>query len=156
MKTLKNWKYFKEDIYYEPTPIYETDEETIERIENWVKNWIDEQVGLDIVSVYVSRRTINVNYKKGERWEDRKINSGKKMDRETAMEISKKEWAETGEELVKEMRYDSMSGYENGLGLDLGNDYYIRSSPNGFSVESNKDFPKIITGYSRHSFGGYK
>lgn len=41
MKTIKNFKQF-EDVYYEPTPIYETDNERDKRLEKFAQEFMDE------------------------------------------------------------------------------------------------------------------
>ncbi len=150
MKYLKSF----EDVYYEKTPIRETDEERNNRIQKWVEQYVDELVGSDIVDVWVSNRMIKVHYKKSERWENRKSGGRGPMSREDAMAESKREWKETGEDMVDQMKYDHNQGVENGLGLDLGDDYVVVASPNGYYVESEQDFPKNITGYSSGSVIG--
>lgn len=119
-----NLKYLKhfEDVYYDKTPIYETDEERNERIQKWVDDFVEYRVGLDTVDVGVSNDGISILYKEKERWENRNIKDEKLMIK------SKKEWKEMGEEMMKNMKYD--------LDLDLDlDDYTIVASPNGYYVD---------------------
>ena len=151
---IKNWEKFNEDVYWGSKDIMESDKERNERILKWVENYVDEQVGLDIMNVSVGERWISVHYKRGHRYEDRKGGSRSGMPPEEAKKRMTDDWHEMAMEMIEEMRYDHNHGYENGLGLDLRDDYSLRANENGYFIETNDEFPKIKTGEHSPGFGG--
>ena len=103
--------------------------------------------------MYIMNQHLCVSLKMKQQWENRDYKPFK-TSKEDAMKNAKEEWKQMGEDMVEEMKYDNMQGYENGLGLDLSDGYVVVPSPNGYYVKSDKNFPNNITGYSRSSFGG--
>lgn len=152
MKHLKKF----EDVYWGKEDVLESDSERNERIQKWVENYIDEQIGLEIMSVSVSDKIISVKYKKGERFEDRPMGlSGISQSKEEAIKAMKDDWYQMALEMIEEMSHDSMSGYENALNLDLRDNCYIRVNENGYMIGSYKPFPKIKTGERSSGFSGW-
>lgn len=147
---IKNWgNFIKEDVYWGRENVYETDKQTKERIKKWVEKWVDSQIGMEIMNVSVLDRIINVRYKKF-----RDFHSMNGISKEEAMERSKKDWEKMGEDMVEEMRYDTMEGVKDGLGLDLRNDYYVIANPNGYYVETSENFPNKKIGSKSRGIGG--
>jgi hypothetical protein len=158
MKHLKKF----EDVYWGKEDVLESDSERNERIQKWVENYVDEQVGLEIMSVSVSDKIISVKYKKGERFEDRQQGitnrhhtSGRSI--EDMKKAMKDDWYQMALEMIEEMSHDSMSGYENALDLDLRDKdkRSIMTTENGYIITSYKPLPKIKTGERSSGFSGW-
>lgn len=146
---IKNWKNFNEDVYWGNENTYETDEERNERIKSWVEKYVDEQVGLEIVNVSVSDKSISVHYKKGHRYEDRERVSGRVSDA-SPEEIKKmigNDWYLMAEDMIDEMKRDNI------LFLEVDH-YYIDANENGYYIENEKEFEKQKTGTRTRGFGG--
>jgi len=131
MKHLKRF----EDVYYEKTPNYETEEEREKILLDFAEKFTDEQIGLEIMDVSVFQDRINITYKKNERPknvpEDRKENI-----------IN--DWKYMAKDLIEELDREE---------IDYPGFYVNRVNVNGFEIRCD-EFRKKISSYSPGSVIG--
>lgn len=142
MKNIKNFKQF-EDVYYPPTPIYETDKERDEKIQKFIEEFADEQIGLEVVDVGVYGDGISVRNKVRRKLEDIGKNRIDKKDPKELEKFIKDDWRAMADDMIEELDKFGYPGWELQL-LDI----------NGYNLRHYGEFPKIPKGYSSYPFGG--
>lgn len=130
---IKNFKQF-EDVYYPDTTIYETEDDRDERLTKLAEQFMDEEVGLDLVNVGSYHGRISVNYKKG---------LGRKDFSDRARQQARDEWRESAQSLIEELSRNGENGYELSM-----------SSENGFEIRNYGEVSKRVKSYSKYPFGG--
>jgi len=146
MKTIKNFKQF-EDVYYPPTPIYETERERDEKLQKFAEQFADEQVGLEVVNVGVFYDGISVRNKVKRKLEDIGKRGGtlkkKEKDPKEFEKFIKDDWRGMANDMIEELDKFGYPGWELVI-LDI----------NGYNLRHYGEFPKVIKDYSHYPFGG--